>query len=71
MVPEDEYREEDYSSNDEDNPANDYPEDEGSDIEYDYYRDYEDDDTKEMMREFERHCLDPVKDLEQNESDGS
>ena len=48
-----EVRDDDYSSNDEDNPANDYPDEEDPD--YNYYGDY--DETQEMLREFETHCI--------------
>lgn len=57
-----EYRENEYSSNDEDNPENDYPDDEDSrprpsrDLDDSYGYGY-DSETREMMREFERNCL--------------
>ena len=53
-----EAKEDDYSSNDEDNPKNDYPDDADHDYnEFDYYREWEDDETREMFGEFEKHCL--------------
>ena len=48
-----EVRDDDCSSNDEDNPDNEYPDEEDHD--YNYYGDY--DETREMIREFESHGL--------------
>ena len=57
LVQEQEYREareQDYSSNDEEHPDNDYPdEDSGSD--YNHYGD--NDDTRDMLEEFEAHRI--------------
>lgn len=49
-----EVRDDDYSSNDEQNPDNEYPASD-SDNEYSAYADY--DETHEMIREFESHRL--------------
>jgi hypothetical protein len=55
------YREEndqEYSSNDEDHPYNDYPDEDEHDFgDTDFYRTWEDDGCREMMQEFERNRI--------------
>ncbi|KAI1285468.1 hypothetical protein HDE_11973 [Halotydeus destructor] len=71
LVVETDYRdpeEDEYSSNDEDHPYNEYPdEDENHYQNTDFYRDWEDDDCRDMMKDFEKHCLKPDSDAESDE----
>lgn len=46
------------SSNDEDHPYNDYPDEDEHDFnQTDFYRDWEDDECRDMVREFERNRI--------------
>lgn len=67
------YREvfdEENDSNDEENEANEYPEEDDDHYkEYDYYRDWVDDETRDILNDFERYTLNTGEEKDESDED--